>query len=78
MFLKKFRWVQIFDFIIMPELPEVETIVQQLNQQIQGWRIIDVWSDSFRKQNHLTWPQFQSLVKGKKSSKQRGEEKIFF
>lgn len=58
--------MQIFDFIIMPELPEVETIVQQLNQQIQGWRIIDVWSDSFRKQNHLTWPQFQSLVKGKK------------
>ncbi|MBI4119851.1 MAG: DNA-formamidopyrimidine glycosylase [Parcubacteria group bacterium] len=33
----------------MPELPEVETITQDLRRKLIGWRIVDLWSD---------WPKY--------------------
>lgn len=39
----------------MPELPEVETIVRGLNQEVRGRKIMDVWTD---------WPGHFSRHKG--------------
>lgn len=36
----------------MPELPEVETVVKDLNRRVKGRRIIDVWTD---------WPKYFSV-----------------
>ncbi len=38
----------------MPELPEVETITQDLKQRLIGWKIVSVWTD---------WPKY-FLVSG--------------
>jgi len=41
----------------MPELPEVETIVKSLNQQVKNRQIVDLWTD---------WPKYFKLPKGEK------------
>ncbi len=49
----------------MPELPEVETIVRQLNQKVVGRKILDAWTD---------WPKMiktHSLDKFKREIKSR-------
>ncbi len=53
----------------MPELPEVETIVRDLNKTVLGRKIEDVWSD-FKK--IVKKPKFSDLkkrIKGKKIEK---------
>ena len=42
----------------MPELPEVETIVQGLNKKARGRKIIDLWHD---------WPKYFKRAGGEKS-----------
>ncbi len=63
----------------MPELPEVETIVRDLNKTVLGRKIEDVWSD-FKK--IVKKPKFSDLkkrIKGKKIEKiwRRGKNIIF-
>jgi len=64
----------------VPELPEVETIVRELNKKVLGWTFVDVWSD-FRKQikKPASFEQFKKEIKGKKIKKvQRRGKYIFF
>ncbi|MEK7629988.1 MAG: bifunctional DNA-formamidopyrimidine glycosylase/DNA-(apurinic or apyrimidinic site) lyase [Patescibacteria group bacterium] len=42
----------------MPELPEVETIVQGLNRKLKNRKIVDLWTD---------WPKYFKLPKGEKN-----------
>ena len=64
----------------MPELPEVETIVRDLNKAILGRKIEDVWSD-FKKmiKGPKDFEQFKKEIKGKKIQKvwRRGKNIIF-
>ena len=64
----------------MPELPEVETIVRDLNKAILGRKIEDVWSD-FRKmiKKPKDFEEFRKRLKGKKIQKiwRRGKNIIF-
>ena len=50
----------------MPELPEVETIVRQLNKYVAGCTITDVWTDNYKNQAGLTWAKFRSNLTNKK------------
>lgn len=50
---------QIFKLYTMPELPEVQTIVSDLNQKIKGDTITDFWSD---------WTKAIKSINGKKSA----------
>lgn len=47
----------------MPELPEVQTVVSQLDQKISGKEIISVWSD-WRKKILTPFPAFVKKTKG--------------
>lgn len=64
----------------MPELPEVETIVKDLNKTILGRKIGDVWSD-FKKivKKPKSFEEFKKKLKGKKILKvrRRGKNIIF-
>ena len=64
----------------MPELPEVETIVRDLNKAILGRKIEDVWSD-FKKmiKKPKDFEQFKKEIRGKKIQKvwRRGKNIIF-
>lgn len=64
----------------MPELPEVETTVLDLNKKVLGRTFIDVWSD-FEKQvkKPKNFAQFKKEIKGKKIQKiwRRGKNIIF-
>jgi len=64
----------------MPELPEVETIVSQLNKTVKNQIISDVWTDSPKNlKGKYSFRQFRSLIKGKKIKKiQRKGKNIFF
>ena len=64
----------------MPELPEVETIVRDLNKTVLGRKIEDVWSDFkkiVKKPKHFQ--EFKKEIKGKKIQKiwRRGKNIIF-
>ncbi len=51
----------------MPELPEVETIVRQLNRQVKGKIIRDVWSDWPRMfRGEINFSQAKNLLSDKK------------
>ena len=50
----------------MPELPEVQTIVDDLNKKVAGRRIIDVWSDWKKTVKKPSFDKFKKLIKGKK------------
>ncbi len=55
----------------MPELPEVQTIVNDLNKKVKGLTITDVWTDwskyfSARGGPALGWKRFRKEIKNKK------------
>ncbi len=51
----------------MPELPEVQTIVDGLNRQVAGAVIIDVFCDWKKMiQEPKTWQKFENMIVGKK------------
>ena len=57
----------------MPELPEVQTIVNDLNKKVKGLTITDVWTD---------WPKYFKRSKGgfdgfKKEIKNKKIEKVW-
>jgi len=60
----------------MPELPEVETTVLDLNKKVLGRTFIDVWSD-FKKQvkKPENFEQFKKEIKGRKIKKVRRKGK---
>jgi len=64
----------------MPELPEVETTVNQLKKKVLGRTFIDVWTD-FPKtiKKPKTFEQFKKEIKGEKIQKlwRRGKNIIF-
>ena len=64
----------------MPELPEVETIIRDLNKKVLHRTFIDVWTDfpkTVRKPENFE--QFKKKIKGKKIQKiwRRGKNIIF-
>ncbi len=65
----------------MPELPEVQTIVNDLNKKVKGLTITDVWADwpKYFKRSIGGWKRFKRTVKGKKIKKIRriGKNVIF-
>ena len=65
----------------MPELPEVQTIVNDLDRKIKGLTIADVWTDwpKYFKRSIGGWETFRKIVKGKKIKKIRriGKNIIF-
>jgi len=64
----------------MPELPEVETTVRELNKKILSWRFADVWSDSKAQiKKPVSFEQFKKELLGKKIKKieRRGKYILF-
>jgi formamidopyrimidine-DNA glycosylase len=60
----------------MPELPEVETIVRQLNRKIRGLRIKQVWLDCPKLlKGKINQQKFQEIVVGKTILKVRRKGK---
>ncbi len=50
----------------MPELPEVETIVNGLKGKVKGAVFLDVWTDSPRLFKKPFFPEFKKKIKGKR------------
>ena len=50
----------------MPELPEVETIVRQLNQKVTGLKVTDVWTDWPKMIRTHPLEKFVREIKGRK------------
>ncbi|MGW8185442.1 MAG: bifunctional DNA-formamidopyrimidine glycosylase/DNA-(apurinic or apyrimidinic site) lyase [Candidatus Moraniibacteriota bacterium] len=50
----------------MPELPEVETVVGDLNKKIVGYKIVDFWSEWTKAIKSLTFKKFKQGIVGKK------------
>lgn len=50
----------------MPELPEVQTVVNDLNKKIVGYTIVGFWSDWKNAIKNSTFASFQKNIKGKK------------
>ncbi|KKP70585.1 MAG: Formamidopyrimidine-DNA glycosylase [Candidatus Moranbacteria bacterium GW2011_GWE2_35_2-] len=50
----------------MPELPEVQTIVDDLNRKIKGDTIVDFWSDWPKAIKGVNLKKFEAEIKGKK------------
>ena len=64
----------------MPELPEVETTVNQLKKKVLGRTFIDIWTDSPKIiKKPETFGQFKKEIEGKKIQKvwRRGKNIIF-
>lgn len=49
----------------MPELPEVQTIITDLNRKIKDDTIVDFWSD-WKKSIKIPFDKFEKAIKGKK------------
>ncbi|NCN52973.1 bifunctional DNA-formamidopyrimidine glycosylase/DNA-(apurinic or apyrimidinic site) lyase [Candidatus Wolfebacteria bacterium] len=64
----------------MPELPEVQTIVDDLNKKIVGHKIIDVWSDWPKTIKTPSFSQFKKLIKNQKilKIKRRAKNLLFY
>jgi len=64
----------------MPELPEVETIVRELNREVLGRAFFDVWTD-FPKmiKKPKSFEEFRKEIKGKKilNIRRRGKNILF-
>lgn len=54
------------DLNFMPELPEVETVVSDLNKKIKGHIVADFWSDWPKAIKGKTLKKFQQEIKGRK------------
>lgn len=50
----------------MPELPEVQTIVSDLNQKIVGYTIVDFWSDWPKALKNLSLEKFKKEIRNRK------------
>ncbi len=50
----------------MPELPEVQTVVADLNKKIKGYRIVDFWSDWPKTIKSKSLNRFKKEIVGKK------------
>ncbi|MFA6047351.1 MAG: bifunctional DNA-formamidopyrimidine glycosylase/DNA-(apurinic or apyrimidinic site) lyase [Parcubacteria group bacterium] len=50
----------------MPELPEVQTIVDDLNRKIKGDKITDFWSDAPKSLKNITVEKFRKEIVGRK------------
>ncbi|HOX10543.1 MAG TPA: bifunctional DNA-formamidopyrimidine glycosylase/DNA-(apurinic or apyrimidinic site) lyase [Candidatus Moranbacteria bacterium] len=50
----------------MPELPEVQTIVSDLNQKIVGYTIVDFWSDWPKAIKNLSLEKFKKEIRNRK------------
>jgi formamidopyrimidine-DNA glycosylase len=50
----------------MPELPEVQTIISDLNKKITGYTVADFWSDWPKAIKNKTLSDFQKEIKGRK------------
>jgi len=50
----------------MPELPEVQTIVSDLNKKIVGYTIVDFWSDWPKAIKNKTLTNFKKEIKNRK------------
>ena len=50
----------------MPELPEVQTIISDLNKKIKGDTIVDFWSDWGKAIKNLSLEKFKKEIKGRK------------
>jgi formamidopyrimidine-DNA glycosylase len=64
----------------VPELPEVETTVKELNKKVLGRTFIDTWSDYKKQiQRPKSFSQFKKQIRGKKIKKvrRRGKNIIF-
>ena len=46
----------------MPELPEVQTIVSDLNKKIVGYTIVDFWSDWPKAIKNLSLEKFNLIL----------------
>ena len=63
----------------MPELPEVETIVRQLNRKVKGEIIKDIWSDWKKMfKGNIRYPRARRLLKDKKIIKAERRGKNIF
>ncbi len=65
----------------MPELPEVQTIVDGLNRQATGATIVSVFSDWKKMiQKPKTWKNFEKMIVGKeiKNIERKGKNIIFY
>jgi formamidopyrimidine-DNA glycosylase len=60
----------------MPELPEVETIVNGLREEVQGRTFLDIWTDSRKLFKNITFEKFLKNIKGKKINSIRRRGKI--
>jgi formamidopyrimidine-DNA glycosylase len=54
-----------FSEALMPELPEVQTIITDLNKKIKGDVIVDFWSD-WKKTIKMPFETFEKAIKAKK------------
>lgn len=63
----------------MPELPEVQTIVDDLNRKIRGWDIADFWTD-WDKSIKVNLEKFKKNIIGKRIKKagRRGKNILVF
>ena len=59
----------------MPELPEVETIVRELNGEVLDRTFLDVWSDAKSLIKQPAFENFEKQIKGKKIIKVRRRAK---
>jgi len=59
----------------MPELPEVETIVKDLNKTVKGLKITDVWTDWEKMIKIPPYNEFVKQIKGRKILKARRRAK---
>lgn len=50
----------------MPELPEVETVVADLNQKIKGAIVVDFWSEWPKALKNTSLPSFKKTIKNRK------------
>ena len=63
----------------MPELPEVETVVRDLNKKVLSRTFIGIWTDTNKIIKKPTFKEFEKKIKGKKIEKiwRRGKNIIF-
>jgi formamidopyrimidine-DNA glycosylase len=63
----------------MPELPEVQTIVNDLNRKVNGYLIDDFWSD-WHKAINIPYLEFVKKIKGKtiENVERKGKYLIFY
>ncbi len=50
----------------MPELPEVQTVVSDLNKKIKGDTIVDFWSDWEKTLKNISLEKFRKEIRGRK------------